>query len=310
MINETSALQFRKLIVLACLPFFIGCHSDEVKNAGQALATVNGQDITIHQVNAELPAISASGNPVQMQQRALQQVIDRELLATQAVKTKLDRDPAVLMAIERSKAQILAQAYVQGRVRNAGQPAKAEIDAYTQNHPVLFSNRKLFSLRYLSMPSAALTDEVGALADQVKTLDELAVLLRSRKIAYDENQSYRSTAELPPQLLSNLGRLGNGTIFILRDGGLALLASLTFVKDAPVTGEAAAQQAEQFLRNQKSIDLAKEEVTRLRQEAKIIYAKGSEPIAAAQTVAQPAAAATGAVSGAKSATESGISGLR
>ncbi len=285
-------------MVLASMPFFIGCHGDESKSVGQALATVNGNDLTIHQVNAELRAVPVTGTPVHMQQRALQQVIERELLAAQAVKVKLDRDPVVLMAIERSKAHILAQAYLRGRVGSAVKPARSEIDAYKNDNPLVFANRKLYSLRYLSMPTAALNKEVEALADQAQTLDELAALLRARKIAFGESQSYRSSAELPAQLLSNLDRLGRRPLFIMRDGGLGLLVSLAFVKDAPVVGEEASQQAEQYLSQRNAVQLAQKEISRLRQQASITYAKGSEPVSAA--AAQPVAGAI----------EGGISGLR
>lgn len=311
MTHRSAMARIRQLIVLGCLPWVFGCHPDETVNVGQALATVNGNDITIHQVNAELRAAPTAGNPAQMQLRALQQVIDRELLAVQAVKRKLDRDPVVLMAIERSKKQILAQAYLQDRVGSAVKPSIAEIDAYTQSHPELFANRKVYNLRYLSMPSATLDDEVAALADQVRTLDELAAQLRARKIAFGESQSYRSSAELPTQLLSNLDRLAKRPIFIMRDGGLGLLASLNFVKDAPVIGEEAKQQAEQYLSKRQSMSLAQEEISRLRQDAKIAYAKGSEPEAAGLAAARSnAETAQSAARGSKSATEGGISGLR
>ena len=158
--------KLRFFLPLACFSAFLGCHSEESKKTGQALANVDGKDITVHQVNAELRASPSAGTVEQMQQRALQQVIDRELLAAQAVQAQLDRDPVILMAIERSRAQILSQAFLQSRINGAAKPSSADVDSYTSSHPELFVNRKVYNLRYLALPGAVLNAELTALAEQ------------------------------------------------------------------------------------------------------------------------------------------------
>jgi len=287
-----------KRIVFFILPTLVACNADEAKHAGQTLATVNGVDITVHQVNAELRAAPPAGTVPQ--QRALEQVIDRALLAEQAVSHKLDRDPAVLMAIERSKEQILAQAYLQSRVSRTARPDRAEVDSYIQAHPELFANRKLYSLRYLVVPVDAFDARLSASVDKAGSLDELAAALRAGHIEFSENHTFQSSAELPPQLLSNLDLVASRPVFTMRDGSRALLASLAVVKETPVAGDDAVRQAEQYLAGRKSVQLAQDEVSRLRQGARIAYAKGSEPQAVVPTTRG---------SGGKSATENGISGL-
>jgi len=310
MTQQQRALLSRQLAAVACLLTLAACHPRETKQAGQALASVNGTDITVHQVNAELgnAQLAAGANAPELQKRALEQVIDRELLAAKAVEAKLDRDPAVMLAIERNKSQVLAQAYLQSRLGAAARPSKTEIAAYIEKHPELFSQRKVYDLRYLAMPAAAMTDEVAGLVEQAKSLDDLAAALHAHNVAFTESRGYRSSADLPGPLLANLDTVMKRPVFTMRDNNQALLASLTYVKDDPVPAAQAEQQVAQYLARTKAATVAQEEVARLRSQAKIDYAKGSEP-ASAQPAA-PSAAEKTASADTRSAIESGAAGLR
>jgi peptidyl-prolyl cis-trans isomerase C len=314
MIMKIRDKTIRRFLLAASLPCLVSCHAGESRQPSQALATVNGIDITVHQVNAELRAAPGSGDPRQLQQRALARVIDRDLLAHRAIQEKIDRDPVVLMAIERSRAQILAQAYLQSRLGTAIKPGPADIATYTQDHPALFVNRKLYSLRTLALPAAALSAEVAGLIDAAGSLDEVAAMLRRRQIAFADDQAYRSSADLPPPLLANLAVVSRRPVFIMRDGEQALVAALTLVRDTPVSGVEAASQAEQLLAASAARQYAQRELGRLRQGATIIYAKGSEPVAPGPLrtppPAAPAANSDAADPAAKPAVEAGVAGLR
>lgn len=316
--NELVAMKIRDktiryFILAAWLSSLVSCHSGESIQPSQALATVNGSDITVHQVNAELRAAPESGDPLRLQQRALARVIDRDLLAHRAIREKIDRDPVVLMAIERSRAQILAQAYLHSRFSTAIKPAPAEIAAYAQDHPALFANRKLYSLRTLALPAAALSAEVAGLIDAAGSLDDVAAMLRRRQIAFADDQAYRSSVDLPPPLLANLAAVSRRPVFIMRDGEQALVATLALVRETPVSGAEASSQAEQLLAAVAARQYAQRELSRLRQDATIIYAKGSGPAAPGPPGTRPPAAAATAAApdpATKPAVEAGVAGLR
>jgi EpsD family peptidyl-prolyl cis-trans isomerase len=296
----------RVLAAAGCL-LLVACDAGNDKRIGQALATVNGTDITVHQVNAELNGLPAQNGarPAELQRRALEAVIDRELLAAQAAQAKLDRDPAIMLAIERSRSQILAQAYLQSRAGKV-RPTAAEIDDYIDKHPQLFSERKVYDLRYLGLPAASMDANVSAMVERARSLDELAASLGARNIVFTRGQSYRSSAELPPQLLANLDQVSKRPVFVMRDSEQTLLASLTYVKDDPVNGAQARRQADQFLTNRKSMETIHGEVARLRGAANIHYAAGS----AAPAANPKAASEQPSTSPARTAIENGVSGLR
>lgn len=294
------------LAAAACL-LLAACEEGKETRPGQTLATVNGTDITVHQVNAELNALPTQSSvpPADAQKRALETVVDRELLAAQAVQAKLDRDPAIMLAIERSRSQILAQAYLQTRLAQAA-PAASEVDDYLHKHPQLFAGRKVYDLRYLAVPAAGMNAEVAAMVDRASSLDELAANLSANKVGFSKGQAYRSSAELPPQLLANLDQVTRRPVFVMRDTEQTLLASLSFVRDDPVAGEEARRQVQQFLGKRKGMATIQEEVARLRRTASVSYT--GQPAPAPASTGKPAAAAGGAPD--LAAIEAGASGLR
>jgi peptidyl-prolyl cis-trans isomerase C len=113
------------LILVAAGLSACGNKTKEAK-PGQALASVNGEEITVLQLNEELQRAGVGAAQQDAASKQLLQVlIDRQLLQSEAAREKLDRDPKVMQAIERAKALIVAQAYMQKRVGNQARPTPA-----------------------------------------------------------------------------------------------------------------------------------------------------------------------------------------
>jgi EpsD family peptidyl-prolyl cis-trans isomerase len=284
------------LLVLASAAMMTACGNKAEKKPGQALASVNGDEITVLQLNEELSRV----NPQVAQQDAarkqiLEALIDRQLLLGEATKEKIDRDPKVVQAIERAKATIVAQAYLQKRVGTVPRPTKQEVEAYYTQNPHLFANRKQFDMRQLVLATADLTDEAKKAVDSSKSLEEVAVWLDQHKVKYGRGQLSRTSTDLPPELTKRLESMPKGQLFIIREGERSLLLSIADIKDAPLTLEQAAPQIEQFLFSKKNKEAAEATIKQLRSTAKIEYLSQpatSAPAAAAnQAPAAPAASA-------------------
>jgi EpsD family peptidyl-prolyl cis-trans isomerase len=289
---------------------------------GQALARVDGSEITVLQLNEEL---ARAGVPASQQQQAskqlLQALIDRQLLENAAAKDKVDRDPKVMQAIERARSLIVAQAYMQKKLGTPQRPSQAEVEEYFKKHPEFFANRKQLDMNELMIASRDLTPELRAAADGSKSLEEVAVWLDAHKVNYARSQVSRTTSELPPEVSARLLTLPKGQIFTVNQGDRALLVSIADVKDSPLPLAAAAPQIEQALVNLKNKDVAASELKRLRTAAKIEYlnkelaldpkAPAGNPAAAlpAAAPAAPPATSDGAAPD-KAAIDRGVAGLK
>lgn len=299
--------------VLLVLLALAGC-SKGTQKPGQALASVNGEEVTVLQLNEEL---QRSNVPAQQQEAAskqlLESLIDRQLLLSEATKEKLDRDPKVVQSIERAKALIIAQAYMQKHLPPPTKPSAAEVSEYYAKNPVFFANRKLLEMRQLVVATKDLSPELKAVLDANKSLDEVASWMEAHKVQFSRAQVARATSDLPPEMSAKVLSLPKGQLFIVREGERSVIIAVTDVKDAPVTEQAAAPQIEQFLAAQRSKAAAAAEMARLRAAAKIEYLnkaanEGGAAPAPAPGAAAPAAA--DAASAASDATARGVAGLK
>lgn len=272
-----------------------GC-SDKNKESkpGQALARVDGSEITVLQLNEEL---QRAGVPASQQKQAskqlLQALIDRQLLDNAAEKDKLDRDPKVMQAVDRARSLIIAQAYMAKKLGNPGQPTSSEIENYFNQHPEFFSNRKAFAMSELVIPAASLTPDLRTAVDSAKSLEELAVWLDAHKVKYGRTQVTRSTSDLPPEISKKLLAMQKGQVFIVNQGDRALLVAVTDVKDAPVSLEVASPQIAQALSTERNKEAAANEIKRLRSDAKIEILNKDLAMDPNSTAANPAAAVQG-----------------
>lgn len=299
------------MIVLAASLAACGDKKD-AKTSGQALASVNGAEITVLQLNDEMQRANVTAAQQETaKKQVLQSLIDRQLLQNAASEEKLDRDPKVVQAVERAKALVIAQAYMQKRVGTPARPTREEMQAYYDKNPQFFSERKQFDMRQVLVPTSALTPELSKLIDGAKSIDDVAALLTQHDVKFVRNQLSRTGADLPPALSSKLLSMPKGQLFIVREGERSVLSTITDIKDAPVSFDTAAPQIEQYLVNTRSKEAAAAELARLRTAAKIDYLnKSYEPDAKSATPAAPGATPGAAAASDADAHARGVAGLK
>jgi EpsD family peptidyl-prolyl cis-trans isomerase len=289
--NASPSSRSAAVLMLAAALALSAC-GDKAKKTGQALASVNGEEITVLQLNEEMQraGVQAAQQDTARKQ-LLEGLIDRQLLQNEAAKDKLERDPQVMQAIERAKAMIVAQAYMQKRIGSQARPAKGEVEQYYQQHPEFFANRKQFDMRQLVLATKDVSEQLKSQLDSVKSLEDAAAWLDGHQIKYVRAGLTRTSTDLPPELGARLAAMPKGQLFIIREGERSMLIQITDVKDSPLSLDAATAQIEQFLFNKKNKEAAEAEIKRLRSTAKIEYFNKADTTAAAPAAAPAAAAA-------------------
>lgn len=275
---------------LAALGLAACSRSEGENKPGQALVRVNGDEVTVYQLNEELrQAGNSEADPATQRKQLVAALVDRQLLVDEARKQKLDRDPNVVEAIERAKSQILAQAYLKTKMADLPKPDKAEVDAYYSAHPEIFAQRKLFEMRQFVVATKDFSNDLKGVMDNAKSLDEVAAWLDAHKIEYAKSQAMRTSPELPQQILAKMQGPEKTELFLLRNDSKTLLMSVTAVKDMPVASDAASPEIAQFLANKHGQEAADAELKRLHSAAKIEYLN---PDVAGAVEDKPAATAT------------------
>ncbi|MFM9835191.1 MAG: EpsD family peptidyl-prolyl cis-trans isomerase [Methylophilaceae bacterium] len=239
---------------------------------GQTIARVNGDEITIVQLNYELQRsnINVAQQDI-ASKKIVEGLIDRQLVTQAAVEAKLDRNPRVLIAIENAKAMVLAQAYLESKTASVSKPSDAEVKDYYNKHPDIFANRKVYLMDELSLSANSYSKELNNVADAAKTLEEIMAWLDKNGVAYNHAQAAHAAETLPEVLRTQLLKMVVGDIVFIRAREGNIIGRIQAVKEAPLTEETARPFIERGLYGEKRKQAAKTEMDSLRKAAKIVF---------------------------------------
>ncbi|MDO9050427.1 MAG: EpsD family peptidyl-prolyl cis-trans isomerase [Methylotenera sp.] len=240
----------------------------------QVVAKVNGDEISIHQVNFQLSRMGQVNETQgkQVSEQILTRLVDQQLLKQQALESKLDRDPKILQALESSKDQILAQAYLDQLISKAAKPTKTEIDTFYQEHSELFANRRIFRLQELVVDiSKDKFAEVEAGLKDIKNINEIAVWLKAKNHPFTANSNVSAAEQLPLDMLKKLQPLKDGDLMLVPTERSLNVLHLVASQSKPISRENATPFIEQYFLNQNKSKLAKQEMDSLKSKAKIEF---------------------------------------
>ena len=291
------------------------------KDATQVAARVNSGEISVHQINAALartPNLKQSDVAAASGQ-VLQRLIDQELLVQSATDSKLDRNPNVMQAIEAARREILARSYLEQYTAQAEGPTKAEITAFYEANPALFAERRVYNLQEINASmDGAQADELRQVVADASNLNDILNWLRERKLPFRVGGGVRAAEQLPLNALERFAQMKDGQIGLLQSPTGMRVMFLAGSRAQPLDVEKATPFIERFLTNQKKAQMARAEMTRLRDEATIEY-KGeftapTAPIAEAVPTADAPSAEESAAADASPLSaetlERGVSGLK
>lgn len=255
-----------------------GCGKEEAAPAeaksGQTVAQVDGQDITVHQLNYRLRNVL--GNQPGVDEKgatdaAARHLVDRELLVKRAMASKRDREPNVMVAIEETRKDILAAAYLEGVAAGIAPPTDTELLDYYDKHPLKYAQRKLYLVRQILTDNSVTRADVEEFAKQSPTAEMLGAWLQSRGSKFLVTVHTWSVDQLPDTLAERLRNLRKGhAIMVAAPGGLSI-NYLVDVRDAPQTFEQAREAIAKTLLDERRRAMQEAEIERLRKEATITW---------------------------------------
>ena len=283
------------LAAAALVVVLAGCgNKDKDKPASQTAAKVNKEEITVHQINYVLsqqrglaPDQAASASKV-----ALERLIDQELAVQKATDQKLDRDPRVVQQLEAARREIVARAYVEKIAAGAPKPAPAEIKAYYDAHPALFSDRKVYNLQELAIQ--AKPEQVADLQAKLaasKDVTDFVNYLKTADFKFGANQAVRAAEQLPLTSVDKFAAMKDGQTLFTRTPTGAQVVIMAGSRSQPVDEARATPAIEQFLWNERKRRVVEDDVRAMRASAKIEYV-GEYAKGGAKEMSAPAPAAS------------------
>ena len=268
--HRPSPIRVAVLSLTLCLG--AGCSSpQDTSSATQVVAKVNGDEISVHQVNnalAQLRNVSPE-NVDRARQEVLDKLINQQLAVQQAEESELDRSTEVMMKIDAAKREILTRAYLSQVVAALPKPSEEEAKAFYQEHPALFSERRIYNLHEIVVekpyPPA---DEIRQLVAG-KSPDEIATALQQRNIAFNASSGTRAAEQISLPILSGLAQIEDGETGVVETPEALVILHVDTSRSAPVSEEVAMQRIPQYLANNRAKEAINAELDRLKAAADI-----------------------------------------
>jgi hypothetical protein len=249
-----------------------GCSKPGIK--GQVIATVNGQEITPQDLQAEArssPTLAAADSSV-----LLQRVVARTLLAQAGHAKGLDSYPGYPSDIARLKEDFIAQRFARSSLKPPSAPTPADLAKVMADNPYSFAQRLSVTVDDLTMQPPA--NAVQSLVTLKNPADVITRLTRLN-IPYNRRTVTLDTAKVPAPLAARLATATAtaGELFFVRND--SQLAAMTVTGRAPIVAppEVAAASATQIFEGAEVQQQIRELVGHLRANAKIAYGNGFVP---------------------------------
>jgi EpsD family peptidyl-prolyl cis-trans isomerase len=262
------------VIALAVVCISLAACSKKDPAATQAVATVDGEEISVHQINQVLlraQGVNAENLP-KVKLEILESLINQQLAINLAVSKKLDRSPDVVTAIENAKREIIARAAIEQISTGVSQPSDEEAKKYFAEHPALFSERRLFSLQEIALPKTTKDiTSIGDKATSVKSMEEMSAWLQEKKIQFSGTGDTRAAEQIPLEILPKLHQFKDGQIGMIEGKDAYVIMRLVASQSQPVTEAQALPRIKVFLFNQRATEAVKQEREQMKAKAKIEY---------------------------------------
>ncbi len=267
------------------------------KAEGQVVAVVNGEEITLSELNAEIGELNIPANADKTLVRAevLQRMVERRLMAQAAKDAGLDRDPNYISQERRLKERLLVSLYGKKAFDTVEVPNQAKIDQYVAAHPAMFADRKRYRLDQLMFDIPSDTNRMKELDSAHSMADVIAVLNRWG-VQFQRGNGALDSAQVPVETMQRIADLPPGEPFIVPNGGKAVVSVITASEPIVLSAEQVRPIATQAIRSEELNKIGQQRLTEAKAKAKIEYQEGYEPPASGNAAASVVSeAANGAV---------------
>lgn len=252
----------RKILIISAF-LVSSCGGKGDVPSGQVVATVDGQEITLADLKAEMG--TESGDPAS-QGQALERIIARKLLASEARRQELDKTPMAAVLKTQAEETALAQLLARKVTDAVPKVSDDEINEFLRSFPTSVTDRRLLSVDQFFVPN--LPPKVLEEISKVKTMEAAEAILNANKVVFRRTVTNVDTVSLDPGFAQQLVGTEGNDIFVMPNGQSAEIGRIVSSRSEPITGEAARQAARTILMRQRSVEMVNTSLGRIISEGR------------------------------------------
>jgi len=255
------------------IPTLMSCGASSGARSSQVVATVNGQEITVTQLNRVLESAGVREVTAATRKRAIESLATEELLVQAALQNDIDRDADYVQALEQARRKLLSQFFAERKIYPRTVISATEIADYYSKQPLLFAERRRFRLTTFQATTADVTPAVTAELEAVNSVEKVRGVLDAHGIKYTTERTSISPEQLPVDELEAFSKAAVGDLFVnpRADGSVLLMSVAAIDEEVPMTLERARPLIEEYLHNTRNQMAAADYIARVRANAKIVY---------------------------------------
>ena len=218
--------------VVTAAIFLAGC---DKQPEGQVVAVVNGDEITLQELNAELgnAQLPEGAAKDEIRNQALDNIINRRLLAGVAREQGIDSSPDFIIRRRQLEEALLVQMLAQKTARPMKQPTSQEITEFVSQNPQMFAERSALMLDQIRFATPPTQDYLKAL-EPAKSMAEVVTTLNRLGIKFERGNVQADTATMPLELFNRLKAVGTSEPFIIPGPGGVAVSQLVASRPAPL----------------------------------------------------------------------------
>ncbi|WP_186728791.1 peptidyl-prolyl cis-trans isomerase [Sphingomonas panacisoli] len=260
------------LLAVGAASLVAGCHS---KPTGQVVATIDGDEITLTELNAELASmqIPAGADKKLVQNAALERIVERKVLAKAARTDGLDQNPEFIVRRQQLEDALLVQMLAKKVAGSMKAPAAGQVDKYMTDNSNMFAARTIYTVDQLQFDTPKRQDYVKGLA-AAKTMDDVTKVLDSNGIKYQRGNAQMDSAMVPAPMMAQILKVPSGEPFVVPMGAKVAVSVITGNKPAPMTGDQVRPFATNAVRNAELGKMLQQRLAAEKAKVKIQYQPG------------------------------------
>lgn len=257
-----------------------GC---DKKPEGQVVAVVNGDEITLQEINSELgnANIPKGVDAKEIQKAALQRIVERRLLAQSARDEGLDKTPEYLIRSRQIEDSLLVQLLGQRTEKTFQVPDQRAIEKFMAENPATFAGRKIYTVDRIQFAIPADMSQLKSLEND-HSMEAVAAKLTNLGIKFERGPARMDSAQLGQQRIDQIKALPAGEPFVIPENGVVTVGVITGETAVPLNTTDMGPVATQAMRNQAMSKALQDRLKEARAKGEITYQPGFAPPAPAK----------------------------
>jgi EpsD family peptidyl-prolyl cis-trans isomerase len=248
------------------------------KAEGQTVAVVNGDEITIPELNfaLEQAKVPDSADKESVRSQMLEKLIDRRLIAEEARKEDIDKSPEFINRQRQATEELLISMLASRRMKTQPLPSDRDVTAFIDGNPQMFAKRETWTVDQVYYPIPK-DPQFPTEINDTKSIDEIVGVLQKYKVKFARRTSKLDTALIPPPVYKLISGMSVAEPFVIPSEGRAVATFILNREPNPLVGDQAKPIALAAIRKNQTEKSLADTLKSLRSSAKVEYQPGFAP---------------------------------